>query len=85
MLGENGAGGIGEGPESGWSLSRFCVYGIKGWVKIPKVRSAGIWLWHRVPREAVAAPSLEVSEARLGLEHPGIVEVPWQGLKWGGL
>ena len=39
------------------------------------------WPWHRVPRETVAAPSLELSKARL--EPPGIVEaVPAQvGLK----
>ena len=38
--------------------------------------------WHRVSREAVAAPgSLEVSKARL--EHPGIVEgVPVHGRGW---
>lgn len=36
MLGENGAGGISEGPEGGRSLSGFCVCGIKGWVKDSK-------------------------------------------------
>ena len=41
--------------------------------------------WHRVPREAVAAPgTLEVSKARL--EQPGIVEGdPAHGRGWDGV
>jgi len=38
--------------------------------------------WHRLPREAVAAPSLAVFKARLdgALEQPGLVEdVPAHG------
>jgi len=35
-----------------------------------------LWHWHRLPREAVAAPSLAGFKARLdgGFEQPGLVE-----------
>jgi len=36
--------------------------------------------WHRLPREAVAAPSLEVFKARWSSKQPGLVEdVPAHG------
>jgi len=36
--------------------------------------------WHRLPREAVAAPCLAVLKARLDAEQPGVVEdVPAHG------
>ena len=39
-----------------------------------------VMAWNRLPREAVTAPSLDASKARLGLDQSGIVEdVPAYG------